>query len=253
MRILVGVKNVIDYAVKIRVNPSKTAVVKDGVPHIINPFCDNALQSCVDLKASKTIKEITVLTVGPKSSQTALRTALAKGADKAIHVEVDEAGAAKLEPLHVARALAAIVKRDKYDGVFLGKQAIDDDCNQVGQLLAGMLNWPQATFANKIDAKDGGFTVVREIDGGLETIQVKSPAVITADLRLNTPKYATLPNIMKAKKKPLETIKPADISLDLVSQTETLEVNEPPTRKGGEFVADVDELVAKLKEKGIFA
>uniref|UniRef100_A0A0N5BK72 Electron transfer flavoprotein subunit beta n=1 Tax=Strongyloides papillosus TaxID=174720 RepID=A0A0N5BK72_STREA len=252
MRILVGVKNVIDYAVKIRVKPDKTGVVKDNVPHIMNPFCDIALEEAVKLKEAKKATEITVMSLGTDKSSTILRTALAKGADKGILVQVDAKTNEKLEPLHVAKALAAIVKRDKYDCVLLGKQAIDDDCNQTGQLLAGMLNWPQATFANKIEAKDGSLDVVCEIDGGLQTVNVKTPAVITADLRLNTPRYATLPNIMKAKKKPLETLKASDLGVSLDNQTEIVEVTEPPTRSAGEIVPDVKTLVSKLREKGLF-
>uniref|UniRef100_A0A0K0E0Z0 Electron transfer flavoprotein subunit beta n=1 Tax=Strongyloides stercoralis TaxID=6248 RepID=A0A0K0E0Z0_STRER len=251
MRILVGVKNVIDYAVKVRVKPDKSGVIKDNVPHIMNPFCDIALEEAVKLKEAKKVKEITVMSLGTDKSNTILRTAMAKGADKGILVQIDQATNEKLEPIHVAKALAAIVKRDKYDCVLLGKQAIDDDCNQTGQLLAGMLNWPQATFANKVEAKDGSIDVVCEIDGGLQTVNVKVPAVITADLRLNTPRYATLPNIMKAKKKPLETIKPSDLGISLENQTEVLEVSEPPTRSAGEIVPDVKTLVGKLKEKGL--
>ncbi|CEF62919.1 Electron transfer flavoprotein subunit beta [Strongyloides ratti] len=251
MRVLVGVKNVIDYAVKIRVKPDKSGVVKDNVPHIMNPFCDIALEEAVKLKEAKKVKEITVMSLGTDKSSTILRTAMAKGADKGILVQVDQATNEKLEPIHVAKALAAIVKRDKYDCVILGKQAIDDDCNQTGQLLAGMLNWSQANFANKVEAKEGSMDVICEIDGGLQTVNVKMPAVITADLRLNTPRYATLPNIMKAKKKPLETVKPSDLGISIENQTEILEVNEPPTRSGGEIVPDVKTLVEKLREKGL--
>uniref|UniRef100_A0A0N4ZTK8 Electron transfer flavoprotein subunit beta n=1 Tax=Parastrongyloides trichosuri TaxID=131310 RepID=A0A0N4ZTK8_PARTI len=251
MRILVGVKNVIDHAVKIRVKPDKTGVVKDNVSHIMNPFCEIALEEAVKLKEAKKAKEITVISLGTDKSNTILRTAMAKGADKGILVQVDPGTNEKLEPIHVAKTLASIVKRDKYDCVLLGKQAIDDDCNQTGQLLAGMLGWPQATFANKVVPKDGSIDVVCEIDGGLQTVNVKTPAVITADLRLNTPRYATLPNIMKAKKKPLETIKPSDLGVSLDNQTEILEVNEPQARSAGEIVPDVKTLVGKLKEKGL--
>jgi len=253
MRILVGVKRVIDYAVKVRVKPDKSGVIKDNVPHSMNPFDEIALEEAVKLKEAKKVSEIVAVTVGSAKAQETLRTALAKGADKAIHVEVDDKAEQTIEPLHVAKVLAKIAKDEKFDAVFVGKQAIDDDANQTGQLIAGILDWPQATFASKVESGDGHFTVTREIDGGLETIKVKLPAVVTADLRLNEPRYATLPNIMKAKKKPLDKKKPEDYGVDLTPQTQVLEVSEPPVRQAGGFVADVPELVKKLREKGVIA
>ena len=252
MRILVGVKRVIDYAVKVRVKKDHTGVVKDGVQHSMNPFCEIALEEAVKMKEAKIAKEVVALTFGPAKSQETLRTALAKGADKAIHIEIDDAGAEKLEPIHVARVLSKIAKDDKYDIVFVGKQAIDDDANQTGQLVAGYLNWPQATFISKVE-KDGDthLKITREIDGGLENIRVKIPAVLSADLRLNEPRYATLPNIMKAKKKPLEKKNVKDLGIDLTPQTEVLEVTEPPVRQAGGFVEDIPTLVAKLRQQGV--
>jgi len=252
MRILVGVKRVIDYAVKIRVKPDKSGVVKDNVQHSINPFDEIALEEAVRLKEKNVAKEIVVVSIGGPKSQEILRTALAKGGDKAIHVEVDDATAEKLEPLHCAKILAKIAKDDKFDVVFLGKQAIDDDACQTGQLVAGILDWPQAMFASKVEPDgDKHLKVTREIDGGLDTIRVSLPAVLSADLRLNEPRYATLPNIMKAKKKPMDKKTPKDYGVDIVNQTEILEVTEPPARQGGTFVDDVPSLVAKLKAKGV--
>lgn len=253
MRILVGVKRVIDYAVKVRVKPDKSGVIKDNVPHSMNPFDEIALEEAVKLKEAKKVSEIVAVTVGSSKAQETLRTALAKGADKAIHVEVDDKAEQTIEPLHVAKVLAKIAKDEKFDAVFVGKQAIDDDANQTGQLIAGILDWPQATYASKVESADGYLTVTREIDGGLQTVKVKLPAVVSADLRLNEPRYATLPNIMKAKKKPLEKKKAEDYGVDLKPQTQVLEVAEPPVRQAGGFVADVPELVKKLREKGVIA
>ena len=250
MRVLVGVKRVVDYAVKVRVKPDKTGVMTEGVQHSINPFDEIALEEAVRLKEKKSVKEVVVFSMGPAKSAEVLRTALAKGADKAIHVEVSDKEAATLEPLHVARALQKIVETDKFDAVFLGKQAIDDDAGQTGALLAGLLNWPQALYASKVEAEAGAFKVTREIDGGLDTVRVKLPAVMTADLRLNEPRYATLPNIMKAKKKPMEKKSVKDLGIDITPQTKILEVTEPPVRQAGGFVDDVPALISKLKEKG---
>uniref|UniRef100_A0A914WP35 Electron transfer flavoprotein subunit beta n=1 Tax=Plectus sambesii TaxID=2011161 RepID=A0A914WP35_9BILA len=251
MRVLVGVKRVIDYAVKVRVKADKTGVVKDNVKHSMNPFDEIALEEAVRLKEKKIAKEVVAVSCGPTASQETLRTALAMGADKAIHVEVDAATAEKMEPIHVAKILAKLIEKEKFDLVILGKQAIDDDANQTGQMLAGFLDWPQAMFASKIEP-DGSthLKVTREIDGGLDTIKVKLPAVISADLRLNEPRYATLPNIMKAKKKPLEKKTPADFGVEIKPQTETVEVSDPPVRQAGIMVDDVQSLVSKLREKG---
>ncbi|KAH7732267.1 electron transfer flavoprotein beta-subunit [Aphelenchoides avenae] len=249
MRILVGVKRVVDFAVKVRVRPDKKGVIKDSVQHAMNPFDEIALEEAVRLKEKNIAKEIVAVSFGPAKAQEVLRTALAKGADKAIHIEVDDATADKVEPIHVAKALAKIAEQDKFDVVFVGKQAIDDDANQTGQLVAGFLNWPQAMFASKVEPE--GTThlkVTREIDGGLDTVKVKLPAVVSADLRLNEPRYATLPNIMKAKKKPLDKKKPADYGVEITEQTE---VSEPPVRKAGGTVPDVATLVKELRAKGV--
>jgi len=252
MRILVGVKRVIDFAVKVRVKKDNSGVIKENVPHSMNPFCEIALEEAVKMKEKNIAKEIVAVSLGTQKSQETLRTALAKGADKALLIEIDEETESKLEPIHVARCLAKIANNEKYDIIFLGKQAIDDDANQTGQLVAGFLNWPQATFASKVEAEGTTHLIVtREIDGGLETIKVKLPAVVTADLRLNEPRYATLPNIMKAKKKPLDKKTPNDLGVEMTSQTETIEVTEPPARQAGGLVEDVPSLVKKLREKGV--
>ncbi|KAL3994488.1 Electron transfer flavoprotein subunit beta [Acanthocheilonema viteae] len=252
MRALVAVKRVIDYAIKIRVKPDKTGVIKENVQHSMNPFDEIALEEAVRLKEKQIVKEVVAVSLGSSKSQETLRTALAKGADRAIHIEVEEATAEKIEPLLVAKILRGIAETEKPDLIFLGKQAIDDDCGQTAQLLAGLLNWPQAMYASVIEREsDKTFVVTREVDGGRELIRIKTPAVISADLRLNEPRYATLPNIMKAKNKPLEKKKPSDYGIEIVRQTQILEVAEPPVRKSGGFVEDVPSLVVKLKEMGI--
>jgi len=250
LRAMVGVKRVIDYAVKIRVKPDKSGVVTDGVKHSMNPFDEIAVEEAVRLKEKKIVSEIIAVSCGPAQSQETLRTALAMGVDKAIHVEVPAADASKLQPIHVAKILAKLATDQKADIVILGKQAIDDDCNQTAQMLAGYLDWPQAVFASKVDKDDDGLTVMREIDGGMETIKVKLPAVISADLRLNEPRYATLPNIMKAKKKPMEKKTPADFGVELTPHFDVISVEDPPVREAGAKVADVDELVDRLKKLG---
>ncbi|KAK6042502.1 electron transfer flavoprotein subunit beta [Cooperia oncophora] len=252
MKVLVGVKRVIDYAVKVRVKPDKTGVVTENVQHSMNPFDEIALEEAVKMKEKKLANEVVAFSLGGPKSQEVLRTALAKGADKAIHVEVPDAELPKIEPLHVAKVLQKMVEKHKFDVVFLGKQAIDDDASQTAPLLAGLLDWPQALFASKVEKVDDGYLqVTREIDGGSDTVKVKLPAVLSSDLRLNEPRYATLPNIMKAKKKPMEKLSAKDLGVDFTAQTKTLEVNDPPTRQAGEFVEDVHTLVAKLKEKGL--
>lgn len=249
MRVLVGVKRVVDFAVKVRVKPDKTGVITDNVQHSMNPFDEIALEEAVRLKEKKIAKEIVVFSMGGPKSQETLRTALAKGADKAIHVEVGDKD--PIEPIHVARAIAKLNEKEKFDIVFTGKQAIDDDAAQTAPLVAGLLDWPQALYASKVeDGGAGSLKVTREIDGGLDTIKVKLPAVLSADLRLNEPRYATLPNIMKAKKKPMEKISAKDLGVDLTPQTKILEVTEPAQRKAGGFIEDVPALIAKLKEKG---
>ncbi|GAA6015241.1 hypothetical protein JCM11491_000980 [Sporobolomyces phaffii] len=251
LKLLVPVKRTVDYAVKIRVGAN--GVETKGVKHSMNPFDELAVEEAVRLRerAKEAIEKITVVSIGPAKAAEVLRTALAMGADDAIHVETKEDQV--VEPLAVARALKHFVEQEKPDIVLMGKQAIDDDSSQVGGMLAGMLNWPQANFASKVDLDTASaqVTVSREIDGGLETLKLKLPAVITTDLRLNQPRYASLPNIMKAKKKPLKKVKPEDIGVDLTPRLETVNVVAPPPRKGGAKVASVDEVIAKLKEAGV--
>ncbi|TPX38291.1 hypothetical protein SmJEL517_g00075 [Synchytrium microbalum] len=247
LRVLVGVKRVVDYAVKIRVVGGKVETA--NVKHSMNPFDEIAIEEAVRLKEKKVADEVIAVTVGPTKAQETLRTSLAMGVDRAMHVEVPEG--TDVQPLQVAKLLKAIVDKEKANLVILGKQAIDDDSNQTGQMLAGLLGWPQATFASKIEFSEAGkkMTVTREVDGGLETISVQTPAVVTADLRLNEPRYATLPNIMKAKKKPLVKTTAADLGVDVTPRIEVLEVFEPAKRQGGKKVETVDELVDKLKNE----
>ena len=245
MKILVAVKRVIDYNVKIRVKADGTGVETANVKMSMNPFDEIAVEEAVRLKEKGVVTEILAVSCGPTSSQETLRTALALGADRAILVETTE----ELQPLAVAKLLKAIVDKEQPRMCILGKQAIDDDANQTGQMLAALLDWPQATFASKVEIAGERATVKREIDGGLETVEVGLPAVVTADLRLNEPRYATLPNIMKAKKKPLETLTPAALGVDVTPRLKTLKVVEPPKRKGGGRVADVKELVGKLRNE----
>ncbi|XP_056652932.1 electron transfer flavoprotein subunit beta [Monodelphis domestica] len=250
LRVLVGVKRVIDFAVKIRVKPDKSGVVTDGVKHSMNPFCEIAVEEAVRLKEKKLAKEVIAVSCGPLQCQETIRTALAMGADRGIHVEVSEAEAQRLGPLQVSRLLSALAQKEKVGLVLLGKQAIDDDCNQTGQMTAAMLDWPQGTFASKLALEGDKLTVEREIDGGLETIRLKLPAVVTTDLRLNEPRYATLPNIMKAKKKKVEVVKPGDLGVDTSSRISVLSVEDPPQRSAGMKVETTEDLVAKLKEAG---
>ena len=249
MKILVTVKRVVDFNVKVRVRPDGSGVDTANVKMSMNPFDEIAVEEAVRLKEKAIATELIAVSCGVAGCQETLRTALALGADRAILVESD----AELQPLAVAKLLKAIAEREKPQLVLMGKQAIDDDANQTGQMLAALLDWPQATFASKIDiaAAGGGMqaTVKREIDGGLETLVMPLPAVITTDLRLNEPRYATLPNIMKAKKKPLEVVKPDALGVDIAPRLAVLKVTEPPKRKGGGKVADVKELVAKLKNE----
>uniref|UniRef100_A0A1L8E115 Electron transfer flavoprotein subunit beta n=1 Tax=Nyssomyia neivai TaxID=330878 RepID=A0A1L8E115_9DIPT len=249
-RVLVGVKRVIDYAVKIRVKPDKLGVVTEGVKHSMNPFDEIAVEEAVKMKEKKIASEVIAVSVGPAQSQEVIRTALAMGVDRGIHVEVAGAEYELLQPLHVSKILAKLAQDEKADLVILGKQAIDDDANQTAQMTAAQLDWPQATFASKVEKGDDGLTVVREIDGGLETIKCKVPAVISADLRLNTPRYATLPNIMKAKKKPIKKVTPKDLGVDTTPRIEVISVEDPPVRQAGAIVPDVDTLIGKLKEGG---
>ncbi|CAI6336945.1 unnamed protein product [Periconia digitata] len=250
LRVLIPVKRVIDYAVKPRVNRAQTAVETTGVKHSMNPFDELSIEEAVRLRERKVpIAEITAFTAGPTKSQDMLRTAMAIGADKGIHVVVDEKGP-ELEPLGVAKLLAKVVEEQKSDLVILGKQSIDDDAGQTGQMLAGLLGWSQATQASKVEIADKTVTVMKEVDGGVETVKANLPMVITTDLRLNEPRYASLPNIMKAKKKPLEKKTLADYGLDVEPRLKTVKVTEPPPRKGGVKVEDVDGMIGKLKELG---
>ena len=245
MKILVAVKRVIDYNVQIRVKEDGTGIVTENVKMSTNPPDDNAIEEAVKIKESGKATEVVAITIGEEKAQETVRKALAVGADRGIHVKVDGI----VEPLVVAKILQKIVDKEKPDLVFMGKQAIDDDCNQTGQMLAALLNWPQATFASKIGIKDKVLEVVREVDEGLETIEINVPAVVTCDLRLNEPRYASLPNIMKAKKKPIEQLNALDLGVDTKSRIEQIKVEEPPKRKAGIKVANVAELVQKLKNE----
>ncbi len=245
MKLLVAVKRVIDANVKVRVKADQTGVETANVKMAMNPFCEIAVEEAVRLKEAGVATEIVVVSVGPPACQETIRTALAMGADRGILVDAP----AEVEPLAVAKVLRAIAAKENPGLIVLGKQAIDDDCNQTGQMLAALLGWPQGTFASKLGCADGHATVTREIDGGLETVRLKLPAVVTADLRLNTPRYASLPNIMKAKKKPIETIKPGDLGVDIAPRLEILKISEPPKRQAGVRVADVAALVAKLRDE----
>ena len=245
MKILVAIKRVIDYNVQVRVKEDGTGIVTDNVKMSTNPPDDNAVEEAVKIKESGKAKEILAVTVGEEKAQETIRKALAVGVDRGIHVKADGI----TEPLAVSKILQKIIDKEKPDLVFMGKQAIDDDCNQTGQMLAALLNWPQATFASKIEVKDKSLEVTREVDEGLETIEVNIPAIVTCDLRLNEPRYASLPNIMKAKKKPLEQINASDLGIDTKPRIELIKVEEPPKRKAGIKVASVAELVLKLKNE----
>jgi len=245
MKLLIPVKRVVDYNVKVRVRADGSGVETANVKMSMNPFDEIAVEEAVRLKEKGVATEIVVVSCGVAACQETLRTALAIGADRAILVETD----VELQPLAVAKLLKAIVDKEQPKLVILGKQAIDDDANQTGQMLAALLDWPQATFASKVDVAAEVATVKREVDGGLETVEMKLPAIVTTDLRLNEPRYATLPNIMKAKKKPLETTNPGALGVDVAPRLATVRVVEPPKRKGGGKVADVAELVNKLRNE----
>ena len=245
MKVLVAVKRVVDFNVKVRVKADNTGVETANVKMSMNPFDEIAVEAAVRLKEAGAASEITVVSCGVPQCQETLRTALAIGADRAILVESSE----ELQPLAVAKLLKAICQKESPQLVIMGKQAIDDDANQTGQMLAALLGWPQATFASKIELAEGRAKVTREVDGGLETLSIKLPAVITTDLRLNEPRYVTLPNIMKAKKKQLDTYKPADLGVDVKPHLKTLKVSEPAKRGAGVKVPDVATLVAKLKNE----
>jgi electron transfer flavoprotein beta subunit len=245
MKILVPVKRVVDYNVKVRVKADGTGVETANVKMSMNPFDEIACEEAVRLKEAGVATEIVAVSIGPTQCQETLRTALAVGADRAILVETG----ADVQPLAVAKILQKLVEKESPKLVILGKQAIDDDSNQTGQMLAALLGWPQATFASKVKLAGEGAEVTREVDGGLETLAINLPAIVTTDLRLNEPRYVTLPNIMKAKKKTLDITKPDDLGVDVAPRLKTLKVQEPPKRKGGAMVKDVGELVDKLKNE----
>ncbi|MGE5502919.1 MAG: electron transfer flavoprotein subunit beta/FixA family protein [Actinomycetota bacterium] len=245
MKLLVAVKRVIDYNVKIRVKTDGSGVETANVKYSMNPFDEIAVEEAVRLKEAGKATEIVVVSMGPAAAQETIRTALAMGGDRGILVQTED----ELQPLAVAKLLKALVDKEQPGMVILGKQAIDDDSNQTGQMLAALLKWPQGTFASKVALGDGGVEVVREVDGGLETVALALPAVVTTDLRLNEPRYASLPNIMKAKNKPIDTVAPADLGVDTAPRLVTLKVEEPAKRKAGIKVADVAALVDKLKNE----
>ncbi len=245
MKVLVAVKRVIDYNVKVRVKPDQSDVDLANVKMAINPFCEIAVEEAVRLKEQGKATEVVAVSIGSDACQEQLRTALALGADKAIQVKAEDG----LDSLAVAKLLAKVCDQENPELVILGKQAIDSDNNQTGQMLAALKDWPQATFASEVEVLDGALKVTREVDGGLETVQVSLPAVVTTDLRLNEPRYASLPNIMKAKRKPLEVLDVAELDVDLSPRTKLLKVTPPPVREGGEIVADVDALIDKLRNQ----
>ncbi len=247
MKVLVPVKRVVDFNVKVRVKADQSGVDLANVKMSMNPFDEIAVEEAVRLKEKGKAKEVVVLSIGPAQAGETIRTALAMGADRGILVKVEQ----MVEPLTVAKLIKAVSESEKPDLVITGKQAIDDDANQVGQMLAALLDWPQATFAHSLELDEGSAKVSREIDGGLQTVEVKLPAVITTDLRLNQPRYASLPNIMKAKKKPIEEKSPADLGVDITPRFKVLKVSEPPKRGGGVKLASVGELLDRLKADGV--
>ncbi len=245
MKVLVPVKRVIDANVKVRVKSDQTGVELANVKMAMNPFCEIAVEAAVRLKEAGTASEVVVVSIGPTQSQESLRTGLAMGADRGILIEA----AAGLEPLAVAKLLKAVIEREEPGIVIMGKQAVDGDNNQTGQMLAGLLGWPQGTFVSKIKLGDGTLEAVREVDGGLETIKMPLPAIVTVDLRLNEPRYASLPNIMKAKKKPVDQFTPDDLGVDVTPRVTVLKVSEPPPRASGVKVGSMSELIDKLRNE----
>lgn len=245
MKVLVAVKRVIDYNVKVRVKPDNTGVDLANVKMAMNPFCEIAVEEAVRLKEKGVASEIVVVSIGPKAAQEQIRTALALGADRGIHIETDE----EVQSLEAAKLLKAVVEKEEPKLVILGKQSIDSDNNQTGQMLAALSGYAQGTFASEVAVEGDSVKVTREIDGGLQTVALKLPAIVTTDLRLNEPRYASLPNIMKAKKKPLETLKPEDLGVSTASTVSTLKVEAPAARSAGIKVKSVDELVDKLKNE----
>lgn len=250
MKVLVPVKRAVDYNVKIRVKSDKSGIELNNVKMSMNPFDEIAIEEATKLKEAGKVTEIIAVSIGPSQAQETIRTAMAIGADRGILVETDApTDIGGVEPLAVAKTLKAIIEKESPDFVIMGKQSIDDDSNQTGQMLAALLGWSQGTFASEVELGEGKATVTREIDGGLETIEINLPAIITTDLRLNEPRYASLPNIMKAKKKQLDVMKPEDLGVDYAPRLSVVKVTEPPKRQGGGKVADVDELIDKLKNE----
>lgn len=245
MKVLVPIKRVVDYNVKIRVKSDNSGVELDNVKMSMNPFDEIAVEEAIRLKEAGTVSEIIVLSIGPQQSQETIRTALAMGADRGILIKTDEL----VEPLNVAKLIKAVSDEENPEIIILGKQAIDDDSNQTGQMLSALLGWSQGTFASELKISDGKINVIREVDGGLQTINLKLPSVITTDLRLNEPRYASLPNIMKAKKKPIEEKSPEDYNIQITSMLEVVKVSEPAQREAGIKVETVEELVDKLKNE----
>lgn len=245
MKVLVGVKRVLDPQVKARVKADKSGIDLTNAKMTMNPFCENAVEEAIRLREAGTVEEVVAVSVGNAKAEETLRNALALGADRAILVLTEDT----LEPLAIAKVLKAIADKESPELVLVGKQAIDDDCNQTGQMVSALLGWPQATFASKLEIADGKAQVTREVDSGLETISVSLPAVISADLRLNDPRYASLPNVMKAKRKPLEKIEINELGLDTANRMTTIEVMEPPARAAGVMVENVAELVEKLRNE----
>jgi|TARA_B100001142_G_scaffold189806_1_gene188957 electron transfer flavoprotein beta subunit len=245
MKVLVPIKRVVDYNVKIRVKSDNSGVELDNVKMSMNPFDEIAVEEAIRLKEAGTVSEIIVLSIGPQQSQETIRTALAMGADRGILIKTDEL----VEPLNVAKLIKAVSDEENPEIIILGKQAIDDDSNQTGQMLSALLGWSQGTFASELKISDGKINVIREVDGGLQTINLKLPSVITTDLRLNEPRYASLPNIMKAKKKPIEEKSPEDYNIEISSMLEVVKVSEPAQREAGIKVETVEELVDKLKNE----
>jgi len=245
MKVLVAVKRVVDYNVKIRVNSDQTGVETQNVKMSMNPFDEIAVEEGMRLKEAGTAKELIAVSIGPSQSQETIRTALAMGADRGILIETDT----NLEPLGVAKCLKAVIEKENPDLVIVGKQAIDDDCAQTGQMLSALLGWSQGTFASKIAVDGDALKLTREVDGGLENVSLKMPAVVTADLRLNEPRYASLPNIMKAKKKPIDTTTPDELGVDVTPRLTVVSVTEPPKREAGTIVENVAQLVEKLRNE----
>ena len=245
MKVIVPIKRVIDANIKVRVKTDRSGVELENVKMAMNPFCEIAVEQSIRMKESGAAEEIIAVAAGPQQSQETIRTALAMGADRGILIETDE----PLEPLAISKLLKAVVEREQPGLVIMGKQAVDNDNNQTGQMLSALLNWSLGTFVSQIEIKDDGFEVVREVDGGLETVSLSKPSVITVDLRLNEPRYASLPNIMKARRKPIETLTPDELGVDVTPRVQVLEVNEPPSRQAGVRVASAAELIEKLRDE----